>query len=31
MTVADVDGDGLDDLVLLIHDRILVYLQDAAK
>ncbi len=28
MTVADVDGDGLDDLVLLIHDRILVYLQD---
>ncbi len=30
MTIADVDGDQLDDLVLLIHDRILLYLQDAA-
>lgn len=26
--VADVTGDGLDDLVLLIHDRVLVYPQD---
>lgn len=26
--VADVNGDGLDDLLLLIHDRILVYIQD---
>ncbi|GEM_PF-2593652 len=25
---ADVNGDGLDDLVMLIHDRILLYLQD---
>lgn len=29
MTVADFDGDGLQDLVLLIHDRILLYLQDS--
>ncbi len=28
MLVADVDGDQLQDLVLLIHDRILLYFQD---
>lgn len=26
--VRDIDGDGLDDMVLLVHDRILLYLQD---
>jgi hypothetical protein len=29
MLTTDLDGDGLDDLVLLIHDRVLAYLQDA--
>ncbi len=29
--VGDVDGDGLADLVLIVHDRILVYRQDAGK
>jgi hypothetical protein len=29
MIVKDVDHDGLEDLVLLIHDRILLYLQDS--
>ncbi len=29
--VGDVDGDHLTDLVLLVHDRILVYRQDAGK
>ncbi|HEY1065135.1 MAG TPA: VCBS repeat-containing protein, partial [Pirellulales bacterium] len=29
MVVADVTGDGLDDLIFLIHDRILLYPQDA--
>jgi hypothetical protein len=28
MLVRDVDGDGLNDLLLLVHDRLLVYLQD---
>jgi len=28
MVVVDVNGDGLDDLLMLIHDRILLYLQD---
>ncbi len=28
MDVADVDGDGLKDLILMVHDRILIYLQD---
>jgi hypothetical protein len=31
MVVADVSGDGLDDLVLLVHDRILVYPQLASE
>src|SRR5918997_38425 len=29
--VGDVDGDGRADLVLIVHDRILVYRQDAGK
>lgn len=29
--VGDVDGDGLADLVLIVHDRILVYRQDPGK
>ena len=29
MIVKDIDSDGLEDLVLLIHDRILLYLQDS--
>ena len=29
--IADVTGDGLDDLVLLSHDRVLVYPQDDGK
>ena len=31
MTSADLDHDGLEDLLLLIHDRILLYLQDAPE
>jgi hypothetical protein len=27
--IADLNGDGLDDLVLLVHDRFLCYYQDA--
>jgi len=27
--VGDVDGDGLSDLILIVHDRVLVYRQDA--
>jgi hypothetical protein len=27
--VGDVDGDGRTDLILLVHDRVLVYRQDA--
>ena len=30
MVTADIDRDGLNDLLLLIHDRVLLYLQDAA-
>jgi hypothetical protein len=29
--VGDVDGDGRTDLVLIVHDRVLVYRQDAGK
>ncbi|MDR3638454.1 MAG: VCBS repeat-containing protein [Isosphaeraceae bacterium] len=29
--IADVDGDGREDLVLIVHDRVLVYRQDAGK
>lgn len=29
MVVADVTGDGLDDLIMIVHDRILVFPQDA--
>lgn len=29
MAVADVTGDGLDDLILIVHDRILLFPQDA--
>jgi hypothetical protein len=28
LTVADVTGDGKDDLITVIHDRIIVYPQD---
>ena len=28
MEVADLTGDGKDDLVMLIHDRLLLYVQD---
>ena len=28
LNVGDVDGDGRTDLVLIVHDRILVYRQD---
>jgi hypothetical protein len=31
LNVADVDGDGRDDLVLIVHDRILIYRQDPGK
>ncbi len=27
--IADINGDGLDDIVMLVHDRLLLYLQDA--
>jgi hypothetical protein len=29
MAVADVTGDGLDDLILIVHDRILLFPQDS--
>jgi hypothetical protein len=28
LTTADVDGDGRVDLILLVHDRVLIYRQD---
>jgi len=31
MAVGDVDGDGRTDLVLIVHDRILIYRQDTGK
>jgi hypothetical protein len=31
LAVGDVDGDHRDDLVLIVHDRVLVYRQDAGK
>ncbi len=31
LAIADVDGDGREDLVLIVHDRVLVYRQDAGK
>jgi hypothetical protein len=31
LAVGDVDGDGLTDLVLIVHDRVLVYRQDPGK
>ena len=31
LALGDVDGDGRPDLVLLVHDRILVYRQDTGK
>jgi hypothetical protein len=31
LAVGDVDGDGADDLVLIVHDRVLVYRQDSGK
>ena len=31
LAIADVDGDGRDDLVLIVHDRVLVYRQDPGK
>jgi hypothetical protein len=31
MTIGDVDGDGLLDLILLVHDRILIYRQEPAS
>jgi FG-GAP-like repeat len=31
IAVGDVDGDRRDDLVLIVHDRVLVYRQDAGK
>jgi hypothetical protein len=29
MAIGDVDGDGRSDIVLIVHDRVLVYRQDA--
>jgi hypothetical protein len=31
LAIGDVDGDHLQDLVLIVHDRIVVYRQDAGK
>ena len=31
LAIGDVDGDGRDDLVLIVHDRVLVYRQDPGK
>jgi hypothetical protein len=31
LAIADVDGDRRDDVVMIVHDRILVYRQDAGK
>ena len=31
LAVGDVDGDGRQDLVLIVHDRVLVYRQDAGR
>lgn len=31
LAIGDVDGDGGDDLVLIVHDRVLVYRQDSGK
>jgi hypothetical protein len=31
MAIGDVDGDGRADIVLVIHDRVLVYRQDPGK
>jgi hypothetical protein len=31
MTVGDVDGDGRTDIVLIVHDRVVVYRQDPGK
>jgi len=31
LAIGDVDGDGRDDLVLIVHDRVLMYRQDAGK
>jgi len=31
MTIGDVDGDGRSDLVLIVHDRVVVYRQDPGK
>jgi hypothetical protein len=29
--VADLTGDGLDDIAILVHDRLIVYPQEAAR
>jgi hypothetical protein len=31
LAIADVDGDGLNDLILIVHDRVVVYRQDPGK